>query len=100
MFEEEQIILEEGIQKQIVSGLTPNRQYTISVIAGDDEYGYIEYFSYGVSTNKEEMPKAVFDITPYTDETLKVFNVDYNVFISDHAMVGYQTYLEIYYDIK
>ncbi len=102
MFEEEQVFYEAGIQKQIVSGLTPNRQYKISVIAGDDEYGFIEYFSYDFSTNKEEMPRAVFDITPKVDESIygDLFNVEYNVFISDNAQVGYQTYLEIYYDDK
>lgn len=98
MFEEEYDILEEGIQKGIVSGLTPNRLYTISVIAGDDEYGYFECFSTVCYTNKEEMPKAVFDITPYAEG--EFYNVEYNIFISDHAEVGYQTYIEIYYDDK
>ena len=97
-FNSEYEIHEEGIQKQIVTGLIPNRRYTISVVASNDDLGDITYYTLDCYTSKLECPKAVFDINPTVSIEDGSFNLDYNVFISDYYQTGYQTYLEIYID--
>ena len=97
-FNSEYEIHEEGIQKQIVTGLIPNRRYTISVVASNDDLGDISYYTLDCYTSKLECPKAVFDINPTVSIEDGSFNLDYNVFISDYYQTGYQTYLEIYID--
>ena len=97
-FNQEYEIHEEGIQKQIVTGLIPNRRYTISVVASNDDLGDITYYTLDCYTSKLECPRAVFDINPTVSIDDGSFNLDYNVFISDYYQTGYQTYLEIYID--
>lgn len=93
-------ITEDGIQKQIVTGLIPFRNYTVAVCGTTEDFGYVEYYRTTATTQKLECPKACFDITKTEDEANDLFNIQYNVYISDYYNTGYQTYLEIYYDDK
>lgn len=99
-FHSEYEIHEAGIQKQIVTGLIPNRRYTVSIVASNDDLGDITYYTLDCYTSKLECPKAVFDIEPTISIEDGSFDLDYNVFVSDYYQTGYQTYLEIYIDEK
>lgn len=108
-FKEDFPIENEGTQRQIVSGLSPNEKYTITVYADADDAGLVRYDYFECYTSKLKKPEAAFKFYPHTTSSEEngqtIFNIDYNlldysVFISDYYKVGYQTYLEIYYDDK
>ena len=88
-------VFEAGLQKQLVTGLTPYRKYDVEVI-GESEFGDIVYHTTPVYTNKEPKPKAIFEFTPIFDYLNGTFSLEYSTFISDFYKTGKDTYQEIY----
>ena len=95
---EEFTIVEEGIQKQLVTGLEPYNTYDVKVI-GDIGAGVeYEYNSHTVTTNMLDKPKVVFEFNPVFDYENGTYDIEYSTFISDFYKTGRNTYLQIYVD--
>ena len=88
-------IEEEGMQTQIVTGLTPFRMYTVSVV-GTSMIGDVNYYNYPVFTSKLKKPQAAFAFTPKINYKDGLFDIEYKTYISDHYNTGSNTYLQVY----
>lgn len=89
-----------GMQRQIVTGLKPFRNYDVEIIGISKELGEIPYYKHECSTNQLPMPKAVFQFEPHFDYILGKIDLDYEAFISDFYNAGGNEYLQIYVGSK
>ena len=88
-------IEEEGPQKQLITGLLPDRRYDFKIVAGSG-LGAIPYYEGPCYTMNYPLPKPVFEFEPRIDFENGIFDLEYNIFISDYYGVGSNTYLELY----
>ena len=95
-FEMEYPIESEGVQRQLVTGLTPFRKYNVSIVAEAEEFGDIEYYSYECYTSKFKKPRAIIEFVPRINYEASKFDLLYEAYVSDFYKTGSNTYLEIY----
>lgn len=95
-FVEEYPIESSGIQRRIVSGLIPDRRYDVEIICDDGGVFDRSFYSYPCYTDKIKKPSAVFNFTPVLDYEEGVYNLSYEVFLSDYYDRAAETFLQIY----
>ena len=88
-------ITDNETMSEILSDLTPNREYTFTVFSKNGDLGEYTYFTKSVYTSKYEQPESAFIVKPNVNFEDGIYSVDYNVLISDHFNVAFDTYLEI-----
>ena len=90
-------IVEEGLQQEIVTGLLPDREYQIAIVGkGDEIVGEWNYKTIDASTNHEQLPKASFLMKPEPNYEDGIFNLSYDIYISDYYNISDNSYVEIY----
>lgn len=94
-FYEEYPITEPGVQKQIVTGLTPFRPYNIEIVGSSESIIETKFLTDTVVTSQLPQPQAVFDFTPVFDYTNLTYDINYDIYISDHYKTGSNHRIEI-----
>ena len=94
IFEKE--IEEPGHHKELLTGLIPNRTYDFQILGTNGEFGDIEYYTFQCCTTKLDEPEAVFIFDSKIDYEEGIFDIVYDIYISDYFHTGSDTYLELY----
>lgn len=94
IFEKE--IEEPGHHKELLTGLIPNRTYDFQILGSNGEFGDIEYYTFQCCTTKLDEPEAVFIFDSKIDYEEGIFDIVYDIYISDYFHTGSDTYLELY----
>ena len=94
-FYEEYPITEPGLQKQIVTGLTPFRPYNIEIVGSSESIIETKFLTDTVVTSQLPQPQAVFDFTPVFDYTNLTYDINYDIYISDYYKTGSNHRIEI-----
>ena len=90
-------VLEEGVQKQLVTDLQAYRKYTVEVVGKlPDIDAESVFYTHPVYTEKLEKPQAVFEFIPQFDYLNGTVDIVYNTYISDFYKTGYNTYFQVY----
>ena len=88
-------LTEDGKVEGLISGLKPHRYYKLQVLSVDD-LGNVPHFTHEFITESEPKPEAVPRVEANIDYDNKIFNLDYNIFISDAYKTGSNTFVEFY----
>ena len=85
-----------GINRKLVTGLTPLRTYNISVIGNAGVFEDYVFYTTQCYTSVNELPKALFEFTPILDEQNHVYSLQYDIYFSNYYNIASSPSLEIY----
>ena len=88
-------LTEDGKVEGLISGLAPHRSYKLQVLSVDNLVS-IPHFTHEFITQSEPKPEAVPRVEANIDYDNNIFNLDYNIFISDAYKTGSNTFVEFY----
>ncbi|MGM9968796.1 MAG: hypothetical protein ACI35S_00200 [Anaeroplasma sp.] len=90
--------VDEGKNQNLVSGLKPYCEYSLSLVSDNKEFGgYRTYYEKSFYTKKAENPEAILTYNTNCNYDNLTMNLDYDIFISDYYKQGINYYYTITY---